>query len=96
MKTKNVAPLHITGLYALRRLRAAPGFRVARSVGLRPHSHATLHPQFVGPGNAAHFLIRAAKPSHIAGTLYAMGWGENISENICGKTTRETNRRKHG
>jgi hypothetical protein len=34
------------------------------------HFHATLHPQFVGPGNAAHFLIRAAKPSHTAGTLY--------------------------
>jgi hypothetical protein len=33
------------------------------------HSHATFHPQFVGPGNAAHFLIRAAKPSHTTGTL---------------------------
>jgi hypothetical protein len=36
------------------------------------HSHGSLHPQFVGPGNAAHFLNRAAKPSHTAGTLCAM------------------------
>jgi hypothetical protein len=33
------------------------------------HSHAIAPAQFVGPGNAAHFLIRAAKPSHTAGTL---------------------------
>jgi hypothetical protein len=26
-------------------------------------------PQFAGPGNVAHFLIRAAKPSHTVGTL---------------------------
>jgi hypothetical protein len=49
------------------------GFRSPRSVGLWPRSHGSLHPQFVGPGNAAHFLIRAAKPSHTAGTLCAMG-----------------------
>jgi hypothetical protein len=36
------------------------------------HSHAIASAQFVGPGNAAHFLIRAAKPSHTAGTLYAI------------------------
>jgi hypothetical protein len=40
----------------------APGFRLARSVGLRPHSHASLHPQFGGPSFAAQMLIRAAKP----------------------------------
>jgi hypothetical protein len=33
------------------------------------HSHAIAPAQFVGPGNAPHFLIRAAKPSHTAGTL---------------------------
>jgi hypothetical protein len=37
------------------------------------HSHAIAPAQFVGPGNAAHFLIWAAKPSHTAGTLCAMG-----------------------
>jgi hypothetical protein len=30
------------------------------------HSYAKTPPQFVGPGNAAHFFIRAAKPSHTA------------------------------
>jgi hypothetical protein len=33
------------------------------------HSHAIAPAQFVGPGNATHFRIRAAKPSHTAGTL---------------------------
>jgi hypothetical protein len=33
------------------------------------HSHAVAPAQFVGPENAAHFLIRAAKPSPTAGTL---------------------------
>jgi hypothetical protein len=36
------------------------------------HSHGSLHPQFVGPKNATHFSIRAAKPSLTAGTLYAI------------------------
>jgi hypothetical protein len=36
------------------------------------HSHAKPPAQFVGPGNAAHFLIRAAKPLHTAGTLCAI------------------------
>jgi hypothetical protein len=39
------------------------------------HSHAIAPAQFVGPGNATHFLIRAAKPSHTAGTLCAI-WSE--------------------
>jgi hypothetical protein len=33
------------------------------------HSHAVALAQFVGPGNATHFLIRAAKPSRTARTL---------------------------
>jgi hypothetical protein len=33
------------------------------------HSHAVVPAQFVGPKNATHFSIRAAKPSHTAGTL---------------------------
>jgi hypothetical protein len=37
------------------------------------HSHAVAPAQFVGPANATHLLIRAAKPSHTAGTLYDMG-----------------------
>jgi hypothetical protein len=48
---------------------AAPGFHSPRSL----RSHGSLHPQFVGPGNAAHFPIRAAKPSHTTGTLCDMG-----------------------
>jgi hypothetical protein len=36
------------------------------------HSHAIAPAQFVGLGNAAHFLIRAAKPSQTAGTLCEM------------------------
>jgi hypothetical protein len=35
-------------------------------------SHGSLHPQFVGPANTTCLLIRAAKPSHTAGTLCAM------------------------
>jgi hypothetical protein len=54
-----------TGLYALRGS-VWPGHSAAL------HSHATLHPQFVGPGNAPYFLIRAAKPSYTAGTLCAI------------------------
>jgi hypothetical protein len=38
------------------------------AVGLRPLCGFS-PPQFVGPGNATHFLIRAAKPSYTAGTL---------------------------
>jgi hypothetical protein len=53
------------------------GYGFARSVGLRPRSHAKPPPQFVGPGNATHFLIRAAKPSYTAGTLCAM-WAKMV------------------
>jgi hypothetical protein len=62
----------ITGLYAFRRpIRAAPGFGSARSVAwLLPTPGP--HPQFVGPAFASQTRIRAAKPSHTAGTLYAM------------------------
>jgi RimJ/RimL family protein N-acetyltransferase len=45
------------------------GFHSARSP---KGSHASLHPNFVRPGNAAHFLIRAAKTSHTTGTLCAI------------------------
>jgi hypothetical protein len=51
------------------------------------HSHATLHPQFCSPGLASQALIRAAKPSHTAGTLCAI-WpkigctNKNIKNNI--------------
>jgi hypothetical protein len=63
--------LHITGLYALRGLKAPrPPQWLGHSAAL--HSHAIVPAQFVGPGNAMHFLIRAAKPSHTAGTLCAM------------------------
>jgi hypothetical protein len=62
---------HITGLYALRGLKAPrPPQWLGHSATL--HSHAIAPAQFVGPGNAAHFFIRAAKPSHTAGTLCAM------------------------
>jgi hypothetical protein len=37
------------------------------------HSHGSLHPQFVGPAKPTVLLIRAAKPSHTAGTLCAIG-----------------------
>ncbi|MDR0572794.1 MAG: hypothetical protein LBG96_01975, partial [Tannerella sp.] len=47
-----------------------PPQRLGHSAAL--HSHAVAPAQFVGPGNAAHFLIRAAKPSHTAGTLCAI------------------------
>jgi hypothetical protein len=51
---------------------AARGFvRLGHSATL--HSHANLHPQFIGPGNATHFSIRAAKPSQTAGTLGEIG-----------------------
>jgi hypothetical protein len=36
------------------------------------HSHAIAPPQFVGPGNAAHFLIGRKKTSYTAGTLCAI------------------------
>jgi hypothetical protein len=63
--------LHITGLYALRGLTAPrPPQWLGHSAAL--HSHAIAPAQFVGPGNAAHFPIRAAKPSHTAGTLCAI------------------------
>jgi hypothetical protein len=65
---------HITGLYALRGLTAPrPPQRLGHSATL--HSHAIAPAQFVGLGNAAHFLIRAAKPSHTAGTLYDIKTG---------------------
>jgi hypothetical protein len=44
-----------------------PPQRLGHSATL--HSHAIAPAQFVGPGNAAHFLIRADKPSHTTGTL---------------------------
>jgi hypothetical protein len=60
--------LHITGLYALRGLAAPrPPQRLGHSASL--HSYAIAPAQFVGPGNVAHFPIRAVKPSHTAGTL---------------------------
>jgi hypothetical protein len=40
------------------------------------HSRAKPPPHFVGPGNAAHFLVRAAKPSYTAGTLCAIFWSK--------------------
>jgi hypothetical protein len=40
--------------------------RIAPLCGFSP-------PHFVGPGNATHFLFRAAKTSYTAGTLCAMG-----------------------
>jgi hypothetical protein len=43
--------LHITGLLTPRALRPW-GFRRARSVGLRPRSHAPLHPHLGRPANA--------------------------------------------
>jgi hypothetical protein len=53
---------HITGLFTLRGLTAPrPPQRLGHFASL--HSHAVAPAQFAGPGNAAHFLIRAAKPS---------------------------------
>jgi hypothetical protein len=58
----------MTGLYALRGLTAPrPPQWLSHSVAL--HSHAIAPAQFVGPGNATHFLIRSAKTSYTAGTL---------------------------
>jgi hypothetical protein len=51
-------------LYALAAF-GGSGFHSPRSL----RSHGSLHPQFGGPGNATHFRIRAAKPSHSTGTL---------------------------
>jgi hypothetical protein len=42
-------------------MRAAPGFRLARSVGLRPHSHANLHPHFGRAGKPAVCLFALPK-----------------------------------
>jgi hypothetical protein len=53
MKTKITAPNRSV---CVPRPLGAPGFRSARSV-------ASLHPHFVGPANATHLLIRAAKTS---------------------------------
>jgi hypothetical protein len=47
--------------------RSGGSVRLGRSATL--HSHGSLHPQFVGPKNATHFLVRAAKPSHTTETL---------------------------
>jgi hypothetical protein len=61
----NTGVRRVTGRYMLRRLRAARAtVLLGHSAAL--HSHAKPPPQFVGPGNAAHFLIRAAKPFNAA------------------------------
>jgi hypothetical protein len=59
------AVLRITGLYALRGITVPrPPQWLGHFATL--HSHAITLAQFVGHGNAAHFPIRAAKPSHTA------------------------------
>jgi hypothetical protein len=59
---------HITGLYALRGLKAPrPPQWLGHSAPL--HSHAIAPAQFAGPAFAVQTLIRAAKPSHTARTL---------------------------
>jgi hypothetical protein len=64
--------LRLTGLYALRGLTAPrPPQWLGHFASL--HSHAIAPAQFAGPGNATHFPIRAAKPSHTAGTLGDIG-----------------------
>jgi hypothetical protein len=74
------AVLRITGLYMLRRQYAARA-TVLLGHSATLHSHAKPPPQFVGPGNATHFLIRAAKPSYTAGTLCAI-WLNLFENNI--------------
>jgi hypothetical protein len=44
----------------------------ARSFRYAPFPRPVAPAHFVGPGNATHFLIRAAKTSQTAGTLCAM------------------------
>jgi hypothetical protein len=64
--------LRITGLYALRGLKAPrPPQWLGHSATL--HSHAIAPAQFGGPAFATQTLIWAAKPSHTAGTLCAIG-----------------------
>jgi hypothetical protein len=61
------------------------GCGFARSVGLRPHSHAKPPPHFVGPAFATQTLIRAAKTSYTAGTLCDIGakiWWKIIKKYI--------------
>jgi len=50
---------HITGLFTLRRW-SGSGFRRARSVGLRPRSHALLHSQF-GQGSMLRIALLPAQ-----------------------------------
>jgi hypothetical protein len=57
----------ITGRYMHPGAEAPSGFRLARSVGLRPHSHASLHPHFCKPWKPAVSFIGLAKTSYTAG-----------------------------
>jgi hypothetical protein len=70
-KNKSKAQHRLTGLYMLRRPLGGSGYGLPRSVATL-HSHGKPPPQFVGPKNATHFSIRAAKPSYTAGTLCAI------------------------
>jgi hypothetical protein len=64
--------LHITGLYAFRAF-GAPGFRLARSFRYAPFPRQP-PPTFLQPWTLLRkALIRAAKTSHTAGTLCAIG-----------------------
>ena len=62
---KEKGQLRITGLYAFRSHSVAPGFRPARSVGLRPRSHASLHPHLGGRSCCASPYV-PAQTSHTA------------------------------
>ncbi|MHB9293726.1 hypothetical protein Holit_02856 [Hollandina sp. SP2] len=70
MNREEVA-LRLTGLYMLRRQWAA---RATVCLGhcASLHSHGKPPPHFGGPGNAAHFLVRATKTSYTADPLSAI------------------------
>ena len=68
----NSCPTSHNRLYALRGLTAPrPPQWLGHSATL--HSHAIAPAQFVGPAKPTVLPIRAAKPSHTAGTLCEMG-----------------------
>jgi hypothetical protein len=68
----NARKLHITGLYAFRRLwRLQGSVRLGRSATL--HSHGSHHPQYYVPWKHTVSFIGHKKPSFTAGTLCVIG-----------------------